>query len=105
MALLHQPIVSKKDIEAKLRGWHSKLRPTIILQNYHDQVKKFLTDAGRNYARHIHGKNFFNQVVVPALNRHLGQQDRDKWLQDLFGSSANIPCPPDIVPVLKKILL
>jgi len=101
-ALLHQPVTDQNRIESQFRSWYDQLDPSGIMRTYRTRLSDFRADEHSNYTRHIHGKHFFHQVVSQILNQYLGTQKADKWFKDLF--SALTQCPPDIVPILQRVV-
>lgn len=103
MAVLHRPVVHQAEIETRLRDWHSRLDPDTIMTDYRTLLDVFRAEADQNYSHHIHGKNFFHQVIVQkVLNPTFEQRKADQWFETLF--SAADRCPDDIVPVLKRLV-
>jgi hypothetical protein len=91
------------DIEAQFQQWYEQLNPTTVMSAYRIQIQQFQVDTANHYTRHIHGKHFFNQIVVSrVLNPNLGQQAEDKWFSDLFSGVSD--CPSDLIPVLQQIV-
>ncbi len=104
--LLAKPISSKDEIKHQFEAWQAHLAPESWLPIYEERLvalqSKTATDQ---YSHCIHGKDFFNEVVVQKLNRFLGQSGRDTWWEILFQHTAESPpCPPDLVPLLKRLL-
>lgn len=103
MALLHTPVTERAAIERQLKDWHDQLEPVDILDAYESKLIDFRADQSANYTQHIHGKNFFHQIVVArVLNPSLGQRRANKWVSDLF--SGVRACPRDIVPLLQRLV-
>lgn len=100
-ALLSQP-VSDKDITIQLEHWHTHLDPNTILNSYHQRINDFQKQPDAHYTRHIHGKNFFKQVITPYLNKGLGQKSESEWFEVLANGITS--CPADIAPLLKHII-
>jgi len=103
MALLHMPVTEETKIQTQFDAWHAHLQPKDVLLHYQQMVETFRANGIHHYTRHIHGKNFFKQVVVKVLNRHLGQKSEAWWMETLFGSDE-ITCPQDIAPVLQHVI-
>jgi hypothetical protein len=103
MALLHKLVVVEADIEAQLKKWHSQLDPSSIMPAYQSTLKKYRANSAQNYSNHIHGKNFFKQVIVSKiLNPSIEQRADFDWLKDLFAGVKD--CPSDLTLVLQRLV-
>ncbi|MCE7948058.1 MAG: hypothetical protein DYG88_11575 [Chloroflexi bacterium CFX4] len=104
--LLAKPVSSKDKIKRQLEVWQAQLAPESWLPIYEERLVALQSQTATDqYSHCIDGKDFFNEVVVRQLNRFLGQFGRDKWWEILFQHTAESPpCPPDLVPLLKRLL-
>lgn len=103
MAILHVPVTDKAEIVAHFQRWHAQLDPDVVMPAYQRMLAGFGADAAQHYARHIHGKYFFSQIIVQkVLNPALGQQTADRWFDDLFSNVTH--CPADIELILRKVV-
>lgn len=84
-------------IRQTLADWHQILEPQAIFNEFQIHLTAARA-AGRQeqFRRWIHGKRFFRERVVPALNQHLGQKSADDWYRDL---STTMPVPVELQPV------
>jgi hypothetical protein len=102
-ALRKQPITKDSEITEILQEFQTKLDPNTILPAYHTKLKSFRSRSKEDrYRRCIYGKNFFNQVVIQALNQIIGQQGAGDWVSKLIESPPN--CPTDLADTLKELL-
>lgn len=108
MALLYHPVTDEHAIARQFERWHHQLDLDIIMTAYHETIAAFRADPSATYRQHLHGKNFFAQVVVQqVLNPLLGQQAEGVWFDDFFNWFSNQPdstCPPDIIPLLQRLV-
>lgn len=103
MAILREPVTDEEAIAARFQRWYGQLDPNTILPAYRDKVSEFSSNPTAHYRLHIHGKNFFNQVVVQQiLNPTFGQESADRWSEDLFSQVST--CPVDLIPLLQRIV-
>jgi len=88
-------------IQNKLNEWHDFLDPT---QAFTDFTARLTAVDGLpvedQLCRWVHGKMFFSQTVVPALNRLLDQKSADDWRRDVF---KTLPVPSDMDPLWQKM--
>lgn len=104
MALLHTPVPQDNRIDEQVRAWHRQLEPNDLLAHYRRTVEAFRADDANHFTWHLHGKNFFNQVVVRMLNTHFSRQsDADYWFNSLFESDMML-CPTDLVDLFGVLL-
>lgn len=52
----------------------------------------------------VHGKQFFRQVVVPALNRALGQQDERYWRDEIARKWPRTAWPAELLSLFQSLL-
>jgi hypothetical protein len=103
MAILSQIWMSDTDIETQLQAWYQKLEPAPILTELQIRLKTIEQDTSRYFIQYIHGKKFFNQVIISALNKIFRQQSADFWLKQLTSDISH--CPPDLIPLFKRVLI
>jgi len=106
MALLSKPAIDDAAIEQQYRRWHEHLNLEGVLVDYHQQLAQFQAAPDQHYSQHIHGKNFFNQVVVKALNRRFPKEQRGHsgWLETLFKGNTLLTCPQELQALLSVIV-
>jgi hypothetical protein len=104
MALLNQPVIRIDDIRDQFTQWHNQLDQEKILHEYGSRVEEFRSaSAADNFHQHIHGKNFFHQIVVrQVLNPAFGQMPAAGWIDRLFSRISH--CPDDVRPVFERLL-
>lgn len=95
------PMPSDAEIYNRLSRWNNQLNPDTTLKAYLEYQQSFLANPSLNYAYHIHGKNFFLQVVQPILNK-ITQKSEDDWKRELLKSVTD--CPADLIPVLRPVV-
>lgn len=81
----------------------ARLAPDKVIEQYHqvlDIAKQLSQDE--QLTRHVHGKKFYSQVVVPILNHLFSQQGADDWLQRF--RDEGIRPPQDLQVLLDWIL-
>ena len=101
--LENQPVTDLTKIRDILQTWHDCLKPDDILNDYQDElqaaqqlpIEEQLKDC-------VHGKKFFNRVVVQHLDALFSGQGRDYWLQRF--RDTQIQPPPDLTALLDEIL-
>ncbi len=101
--LENEPVTDEVEIRRILQTWHDRLAPDKVIEQYHqviDIAKQLSQDE--QLTRHVHGKKFYSQVVVPILNHLFSQQGADDWLQR-FRDEKMQP-PQDLRDLLDWIL-
>ena len=101
--LENQPVTDLTKIRDILQTWHDCLKPDDILNDYQDElqtaqqlpIEEQLKDC-------VHGKKFFNRVVVQHLDALFSGQGRDYWLQRF--RDTQIQPPLDLTALLDEIL-
>jgi len=97
------PITDEVQIRTILQTWHDQLSPDLVLEQYHAEL-----DAAKNLTQdeqliaYVHGKKFYNQVVVQILDRLFGGKGADDWLQRL--RDGNLHPSQDLTILLDQIL-
>lgn len=86
-------------IQQKLQVWHDFFIPAPIFQDVQDKRAMISgLPLNQQLIQHIHGKQFFETVVVPVLNRALRQQNKkENWLKDLFKGLPAVPADLDLI--------
>jgi hypothetical protein len=101
--LENEPVTDEAEIRRILQTWHEQLAPDRVIERYHqalDIAKQLSQDE--QLTRHVHGKKFYSQVVVPILNHLFSQQGADDWLQRF--RDEKIQPPQDLRELLDWIL-
>ncbi len=97
--LEEEPVTDEAKIRHILEEWHRQLSPDTVLEQYHHELGVARALArDEQIHRYVHGKKFFNQVVVQRLDHLFAGQGAGDWI-DRF-RSAGIQPPPDLVEVL-----
>jgi len=97
------PITDEGRIRAVLQAWHEQLSPDTVLNDYHTELARARSlSRDEQITRYIHGKKFFNQVVVQYLDQTFAGKGADDWLQKFY----NIPLmpPEDLHALLNWII-
>ena len=103
-ALDASPITDDDKIKEILHSWHEKLEPKEIFQEYQNERKKGQAfSENKQLKTYVHGKKFFNTVVVDVLNDLFGQKKADKW-QQLLANTNGLALPVDLESFLQGIL-
>jgi hypothetical protein len=100
MALFNQMPLDEARIRQRLMKWQENLDAETVMASHEERFQAFQRESAAHYTRHIHGKRFFNDVVLRVLNT-LKQKNEKTWLDDLI--SGITTCPPDLVPVLQRL--
>ncbi|MCX6032517.1 MAG: hypothetical protein NT169_24895 [Chloroflexi bacterium] len=97
------PVTDEATIRSILTDWHARLAPDPVLAHYRNELGNAQTlAAAAQLHEYIHGKKFFNQVVVQVLDGLFAGKGADDWLQKL--RDAPILSPPDLVALFDQIL-
>ena len=97
------PITDETTIRGILTDWHTRLAPDPVLAHYRDELGNAQTlAAAAQLHEYIHGKKFFNQVVVRVLDGLFAGKGADDWLQKF--RDAPIQPPPDLTDLFNRIL-
>ena len=85
-----------------LKPWHEHFDPQGICDEY-DAVILQANQASRadRLRRYVHGKHFFNRVVVQVLNL-LETKKAAAWIADLLAATTIVP--PDLEPILAEFI-
>jgi len=101
--LENEPVTDEVEIRRILQDWHEQLAPDQVLEQYHrqlDTARRLSQDE--QLTRYVHGKKFYNQVVVKTLNRLFSEQSADDWLQKF--RDEKIQPPQDLRELLDWVL-
>ncbi|MEK7325453.1 MAG: hypothetical protein AAB217_09390, partial [Chloroflexota bacterium] len=101
--LENEPVTDETEIRRILQNWHERLSPDSVIEQYRlelEAAKKLAHDE--QLMRYIHGKKFYNQVVVQVLDRLFSGKGADDWLQKF--RDAEIQPPPDLRQLLDWVL-
>ncbi|PKM01561.1 MAG: hypothetical protein CVV17_07065, partial [Gammaproteobacteria bacterium HGW-Gammaproteobacteria-7] len=78
------PVTDEPSIRRVLTDWHTRLAPDSVLAQYHDELSRAQALAAETQLhQYVHGKKFFNQVVVQVLDGVFAGKGADDWLQKL----------------------
>ena len=100
-----RPITDEQEIRSILEAWHRQLDPEQILDEYRGELAAAKTKIEfEQLTQYVHGKKFFQQVVVPTLNSLFGQANSDKWSERLTQSPAGLRIPHDLSLFLQDVL-
>jgi hypothetical protein len=83
-------------IQATFTNWHQYMDPNQLFQDFQTQLQAANALSQDDQLKEIvHGKMFFEQQLVPELNRLFGQKPKKDWLSEL---TKNCPAHPDFIP-------
>lgn len=108
--LMEQPVTDEKQILAILTRWHNHLDPNDILQEYRREVASAQRlPRFEQYARIVHGKRFFRQVVTLVLNKAFGTPNKthEQWSKDLNATTKRQSAthiPADLLALVNSLL-
>ena len=99
-----RPVIDEDQILQILQEWHNHLAPDKVLGQYHTELNSARQlSQDEQLCTYVHGKKFYNAVVVQmALNPLFGQQNADYWLDEF--RDASMPPPQDLRELLDWIL-
>lgn len=101
--LENSPVTNEMTIRGILKDWHTRLAPDPVLAHYRDALGNAHTLAAETQLQeYIHGKKFFNQVVIQVLDGLFAGKGADDWLQKF--RDAPIQPPPDLTDLFNRIL-
>ena len=98
-----KPVTDEAEIRRILETWHRQLAPELVLEKYHQELQTaqgLSRDA--QLTTYIHGKKFYLQVVVQALDHLFGGKGADDWLQKF--RDAPLRPPADMRDLLEWLL-
>ena len=101
--LENEPVTDEAEIHQILLAWHDQLAPDRVVEQYRRELhtaKQLSQDE--QLTRYVHGKKFYNQVVVQILDRLFSGRGADDWLQR-FRDEKMQP-PQDLRELLDWIL-
>lgn len=98
-----KPVTDEVEIRRILQTWHAQLAPDVVIEQYHQALKAARQlspdDQLKNY---VHGKKFYEQVVVQILDPLFAGKGTDDWLQKF--RDAHIQPPPDLKVLLDWVV-
>ncbi len=102
-ALERAPITDEDEIRRILETWHARLSPDRVLEQYRQEL-----DTTQRLPRneqltcYVHGKKFYNAIVVQTLDRLFSGRGADAWFQRF--RDTPIQPPDDLRELLDWIL-
>lgn len=100
-----QGIPDEQRIRQILEAWHNQLDPNSILAEYRQELAGATQlNPEQQLSTYIHGKKFFNEVVVKTLNTLFGQQPSVQWRENFTTLPAGIAIPTDLQAFLTEIV-
>lgn len=101
--ILKDPVVVKKYVLARLKVWHRPLDSDKVFEEYQELIK-FVKPKSVDVKlkMNVHGKVFFERVIVGDVLKKIGQKKSRKWLEDLTTGITVVPT--DISPILEDFL-
>lgn len=101
--LEEHPITDEARIRQILASWHQQIAPDLVLAQYQAELARSRKlPEPEQLRQYIHGKKFFNQVVVQVLDKLFSGKGADEWQQKL--RDAPLLPPSDLVALLDHIL-
>lgn len=97
------PVTDEDEIRRILEAWHRRLSPDVVLEQYHREMA--VTSAlprDEQIRRYVHGKRFYNQVVLQHLDHLFSGRGAADW-QDRF-RSGGLRAPHDLHDLLNWIV-
>lgn len=93
------PIPDLAKMKTILQNWHNQLKPDVIIAEYEQELMAAQgLSRDEQIWKYVHGKRFFNQVIVQVLDHLFEGRGADDWLQKFRDSK--MPPPIDLVAVL-----
>jgi hypothetical protein len=84
-----------------LQEWHSYLDPDAILKEFDEKLQNVQQlSQQEQFAKWLHGKQFFYEKIHPVLNKYLGQNDAKNRLKEIFRTRE---LPEDLKPLWARI--
>lgn len=97
------PITDETEIRRILERWHESLAPDLVIQQYREELAiANQLEPEQQLRRYVHGKKFYNQVVVQILDGLFSGKGADDWLQKF--QDANMQPPSDLQGTLDQVL-
>ncbi len=88
-------------VQVRLDQWSSVLAPATVKSKFDDEHVAIKAMAQDDFLRQkLYAKRYFPQVVLPVLNRWLGQADKAKRMAELM---QRIPVPVDLGPLWARM--
>jgi hypothetical protein len=101
--LENRPVTDPVKIRAILQTWHDHLKPDDILDAYQAELQEAQKLPEEEQLKdYVHGKRFFNQVVVQCLDALFSGKGRGYWLQRF--RDTQIQPPTDLTALFDEIL-
>jgi hypothetical protein len=93
------PLPPDPDIQARLQSWAGLADDTVVWTSFSTlRAAARVRSISEQHRSCVHGKKFWEKVVLPALR---AVENRPDWLIDLADWS---PVPPDLDPLLRTAL-
>jgi hypothetical protein len=110
-ALIDRLETDRTKIVRQLETWYDRLDPHKLIAKYDTRLADFNEAAHQDkLQRCIHGKKFFNEVIVQRVLKKLPRtpdelRDRDGWIDVLTTEAKRSTlCPPDLVPIFQRVI-
>jgi len=99
-----QPVTDEVEIRRTLEKWHQNLAPDRVLNQYRHELRTASNlPRDEQIKKYVHGKKFYNQVVVQTLDHLFSGKGADDWLQKF--RDAQIQPPSDLCTLLDWVLM
>lgn len=102
-ALEREPVTDEAEIRRILEEWHANLAPESVLAHYRQELAQARQlSPDEQLTRYVHGKRFYNAVVVQVLDHLFAGKGADDWFQRF--RDAPIQPPGDLRELLDWVL-
>lgn len=97
------PVTDEAEIRRILQAWHDRLAPDEVIEQYRSELGAARElSQNEQLTRYVHGKKFYNQIVVQTLDRLFAGRGADDWLQKFRDEKMQ---PPSDLKVLLDWIL
>jgi hypothetical protein len=101
--LERSPVTDSNHIREILTNWHESLSPDRVIESYESELanaQRLSTEE--KLKQYVHGKKFFNQVVVQILDQQFSGEGADDWVEKF--RDAGMSPPSDLRNILDWVL-
>lgn len=102
--LEREPVTDPIRIREILTTWHNNLSPDQVIESYEQElVEARKLSTGEKLKQYVHGKKYFNQVVVQFLDQAFSGRGAEDWIEKF--RDAKMKPPSDLVVLLDWVLV
>ncbi|MDM8520183.1 DUF4435 domain-containing protein [Anaerolineales bacterium HSG6] len=100
------PVTDIQEIKTILNEWYLQLEPNQIITEYQHELAQINLnlEPDAQLKQYVHGKKFYRQVVVTALNKSFKPTNADRWLERFTDDVSGIVIPSDLHDFLTETL-